>query len=104
MAYLVKFMPRAERDMVGIFLAKDVEHSDAARNWYFGLQDAIFTLEEQPTRCPETPENNKLRQLLYGSKPHVYRIIYRILEKQKIVEVLHIRHGARKRLGLSEFK
>jgi len=36
----------------------------------------------------------RLRHLLYGHKPHVYRLIYRIVEKPKRVEVLHIRHGA----------
>jgi hypothetical protein len=42
-----------------------------------------------------TPENSKLRHLLYGHKPHIYRAIFRVMEKQKLVEVLHIRHGAR---------
>jgi hypothetical protein len=41
------------------------------------------------------PENSKLRHLLYGNKPHIYRAIFRVGEKQKLVEVLHIRHGAR---------
>ena len=42
-----------------------------------------------------TPENDKLRHLLYGNKPHIYRAIFRVVEKQKLIEVLHIRHGAR---------
>jgi plasmid stabilization system protein ParE len=29
-------------------------------------------------------------------------VIYRVLEKQKQVEVLHIRHGARRRLNESD--
>jgi len=36
--------------------------------------------------------------LLYGAKPHVYRVIYQIVEKQKEVEILHVRHGAMDRL------
>ena len=32
---------------------------------------------------------------LYGNKPHIYRAIYRVLERQKQVDVVHIRHGAR---------
>jgi toxin ParE1/3/4 len=43
-----------------------------------------------------TPENDKLRHLLYGNKPHIYRAIYRVVEKQKQVEVLHIRHRAQR--------
>jgi prevent-host-death family protein len=71
-------------------------NSDAALKWYRGFKQAILSLEEQPNRCPVTPENDKLRHLLYGNKPHIYRAIYRVLEKQKQVEVLHIRHGARR--------
>ena len=67
----------------------------AAFKWYRGLREAILSLEQLPYRCPATRENSRLRHLLYGRKPHVYRVIYRILEKQKRVDVLHIRHGAR---------
>ncbi len=60
----------------------------------------ILNLEELPNRCPITPENSKLRHLLFGNKPHIdrtiyRRAIYRVGEKDKRVEVLHIRHGAR---------
>jgi toxin ParE1/3/4 len=43
-----------------------------------------------------------LRHLLYGRKPYVYRVIYRVVERQKQVEVLHIRHGARQKLKSSD--
>ncbi len=55
----------------------------------------ILSLEQTPNRCPTTFESRNLRHLLYGNKPHVYRVIYRVLEDQKQVHVLHIRHGAR---------
>ena len=102
MAYVVKTTLRAERDLASIFTEKDAANSQAALKWYFGLTDALFSLEEYPERCPETLESRKFRQLLYGNKPHIYRIIYRILEKQKVVEILHIRHGARKNFKPSE--
>ena len=35
-----------------------------------------------------------LRHLLYGNKPHVYRAIYEIDERNKVVYVLTIRQGA----------
>jgi plasmid stabilization system protein ParE len=59
------------------------------------LERALFTLEENPTRSPVTPENPQCRHLLYGKKPNVYRVIYRVLEQGKDVEILHIRHDAR---------
>ena len=96
MAYLVNLTDRAERDLVHLYVEINAEHSGAALKWYRGLKEAILSLEEQPNRCPVTPENDKLRHLLYGNKPHIYRAIYRVIEKEKRVEVLHIRHGARR--------
>jgi toxin ParE1/3/4 len=87
-------MPRAERDLGDVYATIDALHSDAASRWFAGLERAVFTLEQSPARCPVTPENKNFRHLLYGKKPHVYRVVYRILERQKEVEILHIRHGA----------
>jgi toxin ParE1/3/4 len=94
MAYLVNLSARAQRDLAQIYRRINVADSDAALKWYRGFKQAILGLEEQPNRCPVTPENEKLRHLLYGNKPHIYRAIYRVVEKQKLVDVLHIRHGA----------
>lgn len=95
MAYRVKLAPRAQRDLAGIYAAIGAVSSGAARNWYLGLRDGILSLRETPYRCPVTREDPDLRHLLYGHKRHVYRVIYRILERPKQVDVLHIRHGAR---------
>jgi plasmid stabilization system protein ParE len=102
MAYLVSIAARAERDLARLYEEIHAEYSGAALKWYRGLKDAILSLEEQPNRCPVTPEKRQFRHLLYGHKPHVYRVIYRVLERQKRVEVLHIRHGARRRLKASD--
>jgi plasmid stabilization system protein ParE len=96
MAYLVSITSRAERDLVELFARINAESSDAALKWYRGLKNDILSLGEHPNRCPVLRANDKLRRLLYGRKPHVYRVIYRVLEKQKQVEVLHIRYGARR--------
>ena len=102
MAYLVKTTPRSERDLANLYREINADDSDAALKWYRGLKAAVLSLEEQPNRCPVTPENDKYRHLLYGNKPRIYRVIFRVLEKQKRVEVLHIRHGARKRMVASD--
>jgi plasmid stabilization system protein ParE len=102
MAYLVNITSRAERDLSHLYDEIRAEHSDAALKWYRGLKDAILSLARHPGRCSVTRENRKLRHLLYGHKPHVYRVIYRIREKQRQVEVLHIRHGARRKLRPSD--
>jgi plasmid stabilization system protein ParE len=102
MAYLVNITSRAERDLVYLYEEIDAEHSDAALKWYRGLREAILSLEERPHRCPPAPEVKQMRHLLYGHKPHVYRVIFRVLEKQKQVVVLHNRHGARRKLKTSD--
>ena len=102
MGYGVKIMPRAQRDLAAIYDQISAEESDAASIWYSGLKNAVRSLDTLPGRSPTTPEDNQLKRLLDGHKPHVYRVIYRILESQKPVEVLHIRHGARQKFGLSE--
>ena len=104
MAYLVKTTPRSERDLANLYREINAEDSDAALKWYRGLKAAVLSLEEQPNRCPVTPENDKYRHLLYGNKPHVYRVIFRVLEKQRRVEILHIRHGAQKRIQASDLR
>ena len=96
MAYPVDVTPRAGRDLAHLYREIDAQQSDAALKWYRGFREAILSLEEQPNRCPVTPESDKFRHLLYGNKPHVYRAIYRVSEKEKRVEVLHIRHAWRR--------
>jgi plasmid stabilization system protein ParE len=97
MAYAVSISSRAQRDLIQIYTYIGADDSEAALKWYRGLKKAILDLEALPNRWPVTHENGKLRHILYGGKPHTYRVIYRVLERQKRVEVIHIRHGARQR-------
>ena len=102
MAYVVKIFPRAERNLSRLYTRNHAEHSDSALRWFEGLKESILSLREYPHRCRVTPENPALRHLLYGHKPHIYRVIFRVVERQKWVEVLHIRHGARQRVQASD--
>jgi toxin ParE1/3/4 len=102
MAYLVNITSRAERDLVHLYGEIHAEHSGFALKWYQSLKKAILSLRERPNRCPMTRKKNHLRHLLYGHKPHIYRVIFRVLPKQKQVEVLHIRHAARRKLKPSD--
>jgi plasmid stabilization system protein ParE len=88
-------MPRAQRDLATIYEWIGANSSGAALTWYRGLKGAIGTRRDSPNRCPVTPEDPSLRHLLHGNRPHIYRVIHRVSEAQKLVQVLHIRHGAR---------
>ncbi len=64
------------------------------------MEEALRSHATFPHRCPLAPENSgspiPIRQLLYGRKPHVYRILFMI--EGDTVQVLHIRHGRREQL------
>jgi hypothetical protein len=65
--------------------------------WFLALREAVESLSMFPARCPVAPENAsfpfEVRHLLYGRKPHLYRILFTI--EGETVYVLHLRHGRR---------
>lgn len=107
MAYLVEFAARAVRDLEILYGEKNAAESHAAARWYNELERAVYGLASYPHRCPVAPEarkmKRKLRNLPYGTKPHVYRVIYEVDEGRQAVSVLTIRHGARRKLKPSDF-
>jgi plasmid stabilization system protein ParE len=98
MTYQIRLTRRALRDLSDIYRQIQADVSSQSSNWFNGLEEAIYSLEQHPNRSPTIPEDGRLRHLLYGKKPHVYRIIYEVKEQTAIVNVLHIRHGARKKM------
>jgi plasmid stabilization system protein ParE len=58
----------------------------------------IATLANFPERCGLAPESEhfdeEIRQLPYGKRPNVYRILFVI--RGDTVHVLHVRHGSRR--------
>jgi plasmid stabilization system protein ParE len=98
MTYLVELTDRAARDLASLYEEKNAAESIAANRWFNSLEQAVYSLETYPGRCPVAPESKKagkpLRHLLYGKKPHVYRVICAIDEQKRLVRVLTIRHGA----------
>lgn len=102
MAYAVNLTVRAERDLEEIYEHIHAAESAAARRWFESLKREISTLQEHPNRCPVAPESKKIRHLLYGRTPRIYRVIYLVVEDQKHVYVLHIRHGARRRFRVPD--
>jgi toxin ParE1/3/4 len=102
MEYLVKISPRAERDLAHLFQEINADQCEVAFDWYWDLKEAILRSQEQPNRCPVTRKKGELRHLLFGQRPPVYRVIVRILEIQKYVDVLHVRHGARRKFKESD--
>jgi plasmid stabilization system protein ParE len=102
MAFRVEVTSQAEQDADTILEWLLSQHAgEAGLRWFMRLREAIYSLAEMPGRCPLAPENasvpSEMRQLLYGRKPHVYRILFTI--EGDVVYVLRIRHGHRQHLG-----
>jgi plasmid stabilization system protein ParE len=97
MEYRVRVGPRAVRDLEAIYEFIGAESVDVAFEWFNALVEATYSLERFPERGATTSENRKVRHLLFGRKPNIYRIIYAVDKKRSVVNVLHIRHGARAR-------
>jgi len=95
MTYRVELTERAIRDLRGIFQVIDAENTAQAASWFNGLETSVLSLEEHPARGAAVAESGSLHQLLYGRRRNLYRIIYAIDDANRIVSVLHIRHGAR---------
>jgi plasmid stabilization system protein ParE len=97
--YRVAFDPLAEIEALdaAAYIARDSPRN--AARWYEGLQKAIKSLSLFPHRCAVAPEAKylarELRHYIYKS----HRVIFEIVEDDRLVRVLHIRHSARRAMG-----
>ena len=98
MAFEVRTTPDAEEDASAI-LGWLIEQyaGESGLRWFFKMDAAIASLANYPLRCRLAPENKnfpfEVRELLYGDRPHVYRILFTL--QDEVVLILHIRHGRR---------
>jgi toxin ParE1/3/4 len=100
MVFRVELTTRAKRDLEEIAAYVEVEFFAAAATWFDGLYATLRSLERLPKRAMVLLMKPTVHQILYGNKPHVYRILFRVRAAQKVVRVLHVRHSRRDGLGL----
>lgn len=99
MTHKVLILPEAasEAEAAYVYIAK--QSPEKAVAWYNGLLDAMFSLDTLPKRHPVAPESEfldrEVRQFVHGN----YRIIYLVEDQPKVVRILYVRHGARRRFG-----
>lgn len=99
MGFRIEYTHLAQADLDALLKwLTDQDAGDAGLRWLNGLQAAVETLTEMPHRCPlfrtDPRISFEVRQLFYGRKPHVYRILFRIIGDT--VVILRIRHGRRR--------
>jgi toxin ParE1/3/4 len=100
MPFRVQFERKAEFDLrrAEQFLVRLGPKS--LSHWHTRLQRAIRGLREDPGRYPEADEagnlNVDLREMLFGRRPHIYRVLFSI--KVDTITIHRIRHAARDRI------
>jgi plasmid stabilization system protein ParE len=97
MAYAVQITARALREIDEALEWLAAGSRAAAARWYEKLMEAVRSLEDQSERCGLAPEDEwyeggELRQMLYGKRRGIYRILFEI--REDTVYILRVRHGA----------
>lgn len=102
MQFEVLITPSAKADIFEINTWLLENHPDTAESWLYGISQAVTSLSKFPERCAVSSESEAfdvvVRQLIYGKKPHIYRILFSIQEEK--VFILRVR--STKQQSLSE--
>jgi plasmid stabilization system protein ParE len=99
--YRIRTTSRAAADIDAAIRWRSQRALTAAARWQRGLYRAICSLDTNPERCPLADEAEDLgldlRELIYGRRQHVHRILFTI-EGQTVI-VHRVRHAAQDRLA-----
>jgi plasmid stabilization system protein ParE len=96
MPYPVDVTDMAYAEIARAYAWRAERSAAAARRWQDDLFQVIDALVNDPVRHPLAPEadwyGDSLRQLLFGKRRGVYRVLFRIRGHR--VQVLRVRHHA----------
>lgn len=105
MPYELRIARRAEADIDAAAAWMSRRSQIAAARWHDGLLKTARSLATNPERCRLADEASdlgiELRELLYGRRRGVYRILFTI--EAQTVNILRIRHAAQDRLSADDF-
>lgn len=103
MDFHVELSDQAQRDIAAIYdWLRSQQAGDAGERWSWPSEQRSrhWRTYRRVARLHRKVESQRLkvRQLLYGRRPQVYRILFAI--EGDVVQVLHIRHGRRRPVRL----
>lgn len=93
--FKVEIPPHVEHEIEHYvdFIAQD--NVEAALKWFQKLETRIYSLDQNPKRCPVAFESRfheyEIRNLVIGN----YRVLFRV--EGKTVQILHLKHGKMER-------
>jgi len=98
--YTIRTTPRTDADIDAAVQWRSQRSPQAAARWHAGILARIRSLATNPDRCPLADEaadlGVDLRELPYGRRRDVYRILFTI--DGQTVTIHRIRHAAQDRL------
>jgi len=99
MAYLVNVTDRAGRDLAHLYREIHANNTGAALKWYRGFRIAISQASKRSREpLPVTPEKRQGQGFALREQASHFTAQYiEYWKRRSRVEVLHIRHGARRR-------
>jgi len=84
MTYQIIIETQAQSDLEEAYRRIAQGSAERTTQWYNGIVDAIASLANFPERCAFARENaffpEDIRQLLYGKRGNVYRILFTITQ------------------------
>lgn len=104
MAFKVIVTPSAAQDLEEYASYISIKSPGEARKWLAGAWDKIFSLSEMPLRFAVIDEAEEIGQPLRDVLHHSHRIVYRVKEDVKTVEILRVWHAAREQLKTVDLK
>ena len=103
MEFRVELTKAAESDLEELYLWVTERAPTQGASLFNGLERAILSLDRHPARCPLAPDNidpeSPIRVLHYGRRPNVYLVFFSTDIAARVVQVLHVRRGARRAPG-----
>jgi plasmid stabilization system protein ParE len=94
--YRVEVMAEAATDLTRIFDYIEKDSPQNAASVLTSIFDAVDSLDHFPHRCKIHLSRRDPTRIIRSMVVAPFIIYYRIREKEKVVEVLTIRHGARR--------
>lgn len=106
MNFRLRFHRQASLDLTDCYRWAARHAPFTALRWFRRFRDEIDTLEMNPELCSLAPENRRsskvIRQLLYGRKPNVYRVVFFV--ESDLVHILRVRRAQRRPLTRREIE
>ncbi|MDB5296744.1 MAG: plasmid stabilization system protein [Phycisphaerales bacterium] len=99
MSYAVRMTPTAEAQLAAAYQYLHDRAPKSARQWLRDVYQAIDALEAMPLKFGVAPEAKYLGEPLRHRIVRSHRIIYRVDESERVVQILYVRHGAQKVVG-----